>query len=107
MIQKKGLNILVSPTHTHEVHSIDITCEYMKNTSDNPNNCPIYKAMLISHKFSWHNFKHMYEFTHFKDEFKNKPICNDNQQCESFIRLEKGGNKMRKIPYTPCRMVSL
>eukprot|EP01084_Bolivina_argentea_P259889 438713_1 len=56
--------------------------------------CPIYKSMKQSFKFTEDNIDHLYNFTHFRDEFNAKPKCKYQQQCKAFTRIANGGNRL-------------
>ena len=45
-------------------------------------------------EFTKNNYHHLCEFTHFLDEFKEKPLCDHYLKCTAFVRSENGQNKL-------------
>eukprot|EP01084_Bolivina_argentea_P289449 497061_1 len=91
-VRSKGLNIDIKNAVTHNVDQEGISCKHIKDNDEktDPLQCPIYKAMFTDGKYTKDNLNHLFEETHFKDEFNQKPKCKHGLKCESFIRLEKG-----------------
>ena len=99
---KEGIKLrLKAGIHEHEVMLSSITCKYMNkiNTMD-PCHCPIYWAMKENYEFNKDNLKHLREFTHFLNEYEDKPICKYGDQCKKFLRQENGGDEIKD----ECRM---
>eukprot|EP01084_Bolivina_argentea_P173526 300583_1 len=82
-------------SYIHYTKAEAITCEHMnKFDSVDPLNCPVYKQMKIEYEWNEINLNHMNEFTHFIDEYAEKPECKYNDSCTAYKRMEAGANKM-------------
>eukprot|EP01084_Bolivina_argentea_P088187 159236_1 len=66
----------------------------MVDGTHNPLQCPVYFAMKNCYDFTEKNLNHLYECSHFKDEYKSKSICKHGLRCNAFVRLENGGNEL-------------
>eukprot|EP01084_Bolivina_argentea_P115446 205289_1 len=101
-IKKEGFSVETRIQVPHKIINDGITCEYIKNNNEfksnddefNPIKCPIYKAMKIGYSFTEKNLNHLVKYTHFRDEYNEKPVCKYNIKCKAFIRLENGGNRL-------------
>eukprot|EP01084_Bolivina_argentea_P075899 137543_1 len=93
IITWKGLCISVKVRYEHNVSSVKITCpEMISKESKNPLHCSIYHAMKDEYKWSEQNLTHLDKYTHFINEYEEKPDCKYKDDCKSYIRLEKGDN---------------
>eukprot|EP01084_Bolivina_argentea_P270560 460087_1 len=92
IIMRKGLSINVQNKYIHTIYQENISCTYIKDNDEksDPLQCPIYKAMYVDQKYTKDNLNHLFEDTHFKDEFKQKEKCKHGHECEAFIRLKNG-----------------
>eukprot|EP01084_Bolivina_argentea_P114967 204558_1 len=106
-IQLDGINVKVKIEYVHKVQKNDITCPFMKTKDSkkhsdakiddeklNEMQCPIYYAMISEKKFAEENLEHLFEYTHFIDEYGEKLQCKQGQNCEFFKRLENGENRL-------------
>eukprot|EP01084_Bolivina_argentea_P015007 28067_1 len=105
-IVEKGLKLFITNDYRdfHKIYDMTITCQYLQTNDDekksndeheiNPPKCPIYIAMKEHYNYNENNLTHLYEFTHFHDEYNEKPICKYAQKCKSFIRLQNGDNRL-------------
>ena len=78
----------------HKVDIQFITCPNIR-FSKNASKCGIYHAMMEKHQYNQKNLEHLNEFTHFKNEFEEKPVCHYKDDCESFIRSEQGQDDIK------------
>ena len=60
----------------------------------NPLECPVYYAMKQKYEFSKQNLQHMNEYSHFMNEYEEKPQCKYGQDCKAYIRSENGQNRL-------------
>eukprot|EP01084_Bolivina_argentea_P271284 461549_1 len=94
-IIKYGLTVRVDIMYEHKILFDTASCPFMnKLNSNDPLQCPIYKAMKIKYKLTKENVNHLNEFSHFIDEYGQKPPCKYKDECKAFIRMESGGNKI-------------
>eukprot|EP01083_Nonionella_stella_P080936 222649_1 len=95
-IQKKGLYVyVIIKEHVQQIDNVSITCPEMDeiNTFD-PQKCKIYVQVTEKCQYSAGHLRHLNEFTHFVDEYTEKPVCGDHDSCKAYKRLENGGNKI-------------
>eukprot|EP01084_Bolivina_argentea_P252193 423250_1 len=79
--------------YKHLVTSVPITCPHMmKINTKNPLQCPLYYGMKENYEWNQENLNHVDNFTHFKDEYTEKPECKYKDQCYGYLRLDKGGH---------------
>eukprot|EP01083_Nonionella_stella_P153719 494239_1 len=93
-ICNKGLRLSVEIQSHHRVNSVPITCEHIANCDEkggeeNALQCPVYSA-LKNYVYTEENLNHVLEYTHFKDEYNEKPKCNYGQGCKAYGRLQSG-----------------
>eukprot|EP01084_Bolivina_argentea_P216131 367194_1 len=94
-IMEKGLILSHGFRYLHNIQNTQITCKHLELTQNNdPLNCPIYAAMKNEYKFTEQHLNHILEFTHFQNDFKEKPECKYKQKCRSFVRMRNGGNRL-------------
>eukprot|EP01084_Bolivina_argentea_P132871 234478_1 len=107
-IINKGFSVQVEISFTHKVDENVIRCksirsynqhdEKKQNDELNPIEmalkCPIYSCMKIKSEATENGLNHLYEYSHFKTEYKSKPICKKQQECKAFLRLSAGGNSL-------------
>eukprot|EP01084_Bolivina_argentea_P266889 452858_1 len=99
-VKDKGLKIEIMVHHKYSVTSKSISCKYMlSNYSDDAMNCPIYNAMKNKNEFTTSNLKHYNEYTHFKDEYCDKPECKLNENCKSFKNIENGSQDIKDLSH--------
>eukprot|EP01084_Bolivina_argentea_P289456 497070_1 len=98
-ILNKGLFVMIKVNYSHKVLSNKITCQYMldKENKINPYICPIYNQAKQTQSFNINILHHMEQFTHFSDEYAEKPECKNNTDCESYKRLQNGGNNINDL----------
>eukprot|EP01084_Bolivina_argentea_P075896 137539_1 len=97
-IRDKGLNIQIAVNYEHKVKTSQISCQHMiDNNTNNPLHCPIYYSMKQNYEWNQENLNHLNEFTHFADEFNEKPVCKFNDECKTYIRLENGDCKVNDM----------
>ena len=93
IIIKMGLNIGVYIGFEHIINCDEvknkITCYYMLNNKD-PLQCPIYFNMKQLYQFNEENLRHINQYSHFENEYDEKPECKYNDKCFSYKRLENG-----------------
>eukprot|EP01084_Bolivina_argentea_P269442 457943_1 len=119
IIEETGLYIGIKNKFTHKTINNRITCKYIKwyqhkttitsddndndndekqinknelNSLYNPLNCPIYEAMKIHMKYTEKNLKHLIEFEHFGDKYRDKSACKDYGECKSYIEFKNDSN---------------
>eukprot|EP01084_Bolivina_argentea_P293743 505280_1 len=59
--------------------------------------CVIYNSMINDKIFNRENLLHIMEYSHYQNEYLEKPQCKYFQKCLSFIRMENGGNAFNDI----------
>eukprot|EP01084_Bolivina_argentea_P310178 536685_1 len=83
--------------YNHKVKNNEISCPHL-NFDDEKMidrlNCLIYKSLINNEKCTHDKFNHLHEYYHFKDEYNEKPICQLGVKCDSFVKLENGGNEL-------------
>eukprot|EP01084_Bolivina_argentea_P273425 465754_1 len=81
--------------YNHKIINNEITCKFMQNQKINAEvQCPIYGKMKKQYEYSEEHLTHLNEYSHFHDEFSQKPECKYNEKCYAFIRLANGGNRV-------------
>eukprot|EP01083_Nonionella_stella_P129074 391387_1 len=97
-IKTKGLTVSIINEYEHNIASPSITrCAYVKN-GQSPTVCPIYSSLKDAtdeKDMSELQLNHLYESSHFGDEFNEKPRCLQGNECKSFRNLENGGNALK------------
>eukprot|EP01084_Bolivina_argentea_P114311 203543_1 len=89
------LYIEIEPHYQHNIINESLSCSYLRKlNSFNASKCPIYKSMIEDYQLNEDNLKHLTEFTHFKSEYDEKPICRYGDECKAYIRCENGGNRI-------------
>eukprot|EP01084_Bolivina_argentea_P027320 50785_1 len=100
----KGFDIIPYIEYRHIINDNIITCRYIQHIEFDEDEktdgnlialkCPIYKAMKIDYEFTENNLKHLIEYAHFTDKYNEKLSCKYYLNCQAFIRLENGGNRL-------------
>eukprot|EP01084_Bolivina_argentea_P208501 355450_1 len=84
-----GLAVTIEINYVQKILSEALTCEHMsKLNTTNPLHCPIYYAMKEDHQFDNDYLNHLCQYTHFKDEYTEKPVCKHKDKCKTYIRLQ-------------------
>ncbi len=98
-IISKGLTIgLKMRKYHHKIDTNSIECKYMTYKQRiNPNMCPIYHDTMHKNIFSKTSLNHLRQFSHFKNEYIEKPECKLNQRCPSYIELESGTHRIEDL----------
>eukprot|EP01083_Nonionella_stella_P066595 175494_1 len=78
-----------------KIKSDELTCNHLRQLkSTNPMECPIYCEMKANYQFTKENLMHLQHYSHFTDEYEQKPVCRHNGECKAYIRCENGGNRL-------------
>eukprot|EP01084_Bolivina_argentea_P015317 28630_1 len=94
-IRKKGLRLRLKPHYIHNVISVELTCKHLKQlNSEDPLKCPFYYAMKKEYEFNKKNLIHLQSYTHFKNEYDEKPVCRHKDECKAYVRSENGENRL-------------
>eukprot|EP01084_Bolivina_argentea_P215183 365304_1 len=89
----RKLPVQVEVKYQHKVRNISISCEYLKKINTNNSlHCPIYYAMKEQFEFTQENLSHLINFSHFHDEYEEKPKCKYGEECKAYVRCENGQN---------------
>eukprot|EP01083_Nonionella_stella_P157792 512679_1 len=65
-------------------------CHSFEEQKLDPMTCPIYHMMFENKEFNSTYLAHIEDETHYKDEFKEKPLCPHDQNCQVFRETEHG-----------------
>merc|ERR1711879_507045 len=57
--------------------------------------CSVYSSTKDQYQWNEENLQHLSEFSHFEDEFEQKPVCRYGNTCHSYVRLDEGGNELK------------
>eukprot|EP01084_Bolivina_argentea_P202571 346095_1 len=84
------------PKYIHKVSKKHIRCPNMKKLqTKNPLKCPIYHSMKQNYEFNETNLNHLQQFSHFQNDFDEKPECKYGNECKTYIRSERGQDQNR------------
>ncbi len=101
-ISKYGVEIFIVNEYEHKPHICNVPpCEYIANKMDNNVlKCPIYRSMIHYCDFTEENYNHLLSFNHLKNEYNDKPECEQSHECQSFLNIQKGSNNI----YDKCHV---
>eukprot|EP01084_Bolivina_argentea_P104558 187208_1 len=81
--------------YEHKISDQQITCPYLLESKEQHilSNCPIYNELKL-YVYTEEHLNHLYQCSHFSDEYSQKPVCKYGNNCKSYQRLKESGSRV-------------